>query len=525
MTRLAQLLCACLVAIPLATALAAPKGAKRPRKADAVSRVATAIDELRLEDAEALLAAFSDAEEAAPDALFQRARWAFHHGHYAEATKLMDRAIRGDLGGKRSKRWERTLERIRATEQVTRDYEQLTSPNGRYVVRFPPGRDKLLASYMIEVVEAADLALTSVFETKIPGPIRVEIYPSPETLARVSSLTEEQIKASGTVALSKWNRLMVTTPRALVRGYPWADTVSHELVHLMLSRVTGERAPVWLQEGTAKLLERRWRGEAQSRVNPASISMLQEAVEDDSLLTFDEMHPSIAMLPTQQAAALAFAEVETFMKRYVEEYGEGVLRDAFQRIAKGDDARDALGDAADMPFRKLEANWRRALPRTPSSKKPHKLPRRFKSGDADQDESEDVVEDEARRFLRLGDLLWDRRRFNAAATEYRKAHAADGVDPIVAARWGRAALQTGDADAAIEALEPQIELYPSHGPTYAVLGSARLRAGKREAAATALREALRINPFDPQPHCDLAEATDDPAEVAREKQACDELRQ
>lgn len=524
--RLARAACIVLLALLATSVDAAPSDGKRARPSDPVALAADAIDELRLDDAEALLAKLGDAQESAPDALFQRARWAFHVGDYGEAVRLTRRALDTARPSKRTHQWQEALDLMQATDEVTRDHERITSPDGRYAVSFPPGRDRVLAPYVLDVVAAADRALASVFGTLIPGPIRVEIYPSPETLARVSALTEEQIRATGTVALCKWNRLMVTTPRALVRGYPWADTVSHELVHLVVSRVTGERAPVWLQEGTAKLLERRWRGETQARIDPASIAMLQEAVDEDALLTFDEMHPSIAMLPSQDAAALAFAEVETFMKRYVEEQGEESLRTAFVQIASGTDAREALASPTGKPFAKLEAEWRHALPKAPPPTKPRTLPRRFRGGDAedDADESEDVAEATARRFLRLGDLLWDRQRFAAAATEYRKAHMADRTDPIVAARWGRAALETGDAAGAIAALEPQVDLYPSHGPTYAVLGSARLRAGERAAAAVALREALRINPFDPQPHCDLANASDDPAEVERERKTCKELQ-
>src|SRR4029078_11536155 len=116
-----------------------------------------------------------------------------------------------------------------------------------------------LARYALEVLADADRALERVFALKLEGPIRLEIYPSPETRAKVSALTIEQIQTTGTVALSKWNRLMITSPKALVRGYPWADTITHEFVHLVLSRVTGEGAPVLLPDGTAKLYERVWR--------------------------------------------------------------------------------------------------------------------------------------------------------------------------------------------------------------------------------------------------------------------------
>ena len=55
--------------------------------------------------------------------------------------------------------------------------------------------------------------------------------------------------------------------------------------------------------------------------------------------------------------------------------------------------------------------------------------RRLRAHGGPSDASLDVLEEDARRFLRLGDLLWDRRRIAAAAVEYGKAHDADKQDP------------------------------------------------------------------------------------------------
>ena len=65
---------------------------------------------------------------------------------------------------------------------------------------------------------------------------------------------DPRLSKDGTVALSKWNRLMITSPKALVRGYPWADTITHELVHPIVES-DFPRAPTWIDEGLASLFE------------------------------------------------------------------------------------------------------------------------------------------------------------------------------------------------------------------------------------------------------------------------------
>jgi tetratricopeptide (TPR) repeat protein len=510
-----------------AAAPAAPAGsaAQAARAADLLGQASDAISELHLDEAERLLAQVAATHPGLPLLQFEQSRLAFYRGSYRAAVDLADRAI-ANARGHDKKGWEQMRDLMAATERVTHDFERVTSANGRYVVSYPAGKDALLSSYALDVLAKADHALQAAFGIALPGPIRIEIYPSPETLAQVSALTVEQIQTTGTVALSKWNRLMITSPKALVRGYPWADTITHELVHMVVSRITGDRAPVWLQEGTAKLFERSWRERgAELLLDPPAKALLHDANAKNKLITFEQMYPSIAMLPSEDDAALAFAQVATFMQTYVEKHGQAALRDALARVEDGMDAREALGKAAAQPFAKIEGEWKASLPAKPEgASKARRLKPRFRVGDGPSDESTEVVEDDARRFLRIGDLLWDRGRAGAAALEYEKAHRADRDDPIVAARWARAALDAGNAHAAIEALEPQAARYPGHAPTQALLGAARLQLGERAQASAALHEAIWINPFDPDPHCNLARASDDAAEAGREQKACESLR-
>src|SRR6202012_3200991 len=80
-------------------------------------------------------------------------------------------------------------------------------------------------------------------------PIRVEILGAPADLARTSPLTQAEIETTGTIALSKYNKLMVVSPRATLFGYPWMDTLAHEYTHLLVSRISHDAVPVGVAEG------------------------------------------------------------------------------------------------------------------------------------------------------------------------------------------------------------------------------------------------------------------------------------
>jgi hypothetical protein len=393
----------CALALSVCPVAAAPTGKD-------VGRVADMIEALQLVEAGNVLKELENAYPATAPIEFQRALLTFYAGDYAAAVALADQAIERIGQAQAPKAWLSTRELIASTHEATRDYQREVSADGRYSIAFPPGEDRVLLPYAFEVLANMDRVLRNVVGMPLPGPIRLEIYPSAGALARVSTLTLEQIETSGTVALCKWNRLMITSPRALVRGYPWVDTIAHELTHLYLSFATQERAPVWLQEGTAKLLERRWRDpNAPFELDPTSRNLLLKAAHDGKLLTFDQLHPSIALLPSQDDATLAFAQVSTFMSSFVTSRGEGALREALAQIARGSDARDALGRAAGMRFSELEHDWKASLPKAAPSNGPRKLARRFRSGGNEApDEAQDVAVSEARRFLRIGDLLWSR---------------------------------------------------------------------------------------------------------------------
>lgn len=501
-----------------------------------IAEVQHAIDSLDLLRAEQLIASLDDDAAMRPAALYYRGLLAFHHGDYTSAERDMNSALAQTPAAARPSSWQQMQTLAASTRALVDSMQVQTGGDGRYRV-YANADDRMLGAYALLVLESADRALTDMLGVHVPGPLRLEIYPSAASLAQVSPLTEEQIETSGTIALCKWNRLMITTPRALVRGYPWADTIAHELTHLFVSFKTTERAPVWLQEGVAKLLERRWRTQpngafrfeaqdAELRMDGSSETLLLKAAKDSKLLPFERLHPSIAMLPSQEDAALAFAQVSTFMQRFVTAHGAAGLRAAFDRVAAGEDARTAVAAVTGNTFANLEREWSAALrKRANEQTKPgvRSLGLRFRHGSSAPDELSDVEQEAARRFLRLGDMLWSRGHNRAAATEYGKAHAVDKNDPIVASRYGRSALLAGDAQAARDAMQALLTHHPEHEPALSVLASSLVALGDHAGAQRAAIEAVLINPFDPQPHCALAK-TLTTADREREQQLCNTLK-
>lgn len=494
-----------------------------------LDRVETLIQEAQIEEAERLLEPIAQAHPDAPRVSFAVAMLAFHRGEYTRAVEAVDRAISRVAPGDVPEDWRLLRTLMDGSREVTRGFVHERSSDGRFVVSFAPGVDRILVPYALTALAATSDAMYEVLGHRPPSPVRLEILPDTSALARVSTLTVTEIERTGTIALCKWDRLMVTSPRALLRGYPWLDTIAHEYVHLVLTRMTRDRAPVWLQEGIAKMLERRWRGrlsgraeDGEERLEPSVHALLVGAARSRTLLPFERLHPSIARLPSQRDAALAFAQVFSFVRFVHAQRGDVGLRAALAGVRDGADARNAVADVVGTSFGALHRRWAAALEALPlaSGDRPAYLGMRFRRGEGRADESRDVGEASARRFVRLGDMLWQRQRTRAAAIEYGRAHALTPRDPIVASRYALAALESGDAPSAARALGSLVDEQPDHAPTRAVLGTALARSGDTTGALRHLVEAIRLNPFDPMPHCELGQIAPAAADAARERDAC-----
>src|SRR5262249_48189855 len=158
----------------------------------------------------------------------------------------------------------------------------------------------------------------------------------------MTGLPQEAAQTTGTVAVAKWGRVTLLSPRASQHGYSWRDTIAHELTHLAVTRATIDRAPLWLQEGVAKRGEVRWRppGPSHDRPSPAAIVMRGTELRLD--LPLDKLGPSIAMLPSADAAMVAFAEVTSFVRYYAATQGEDALPRLLQALRDQGSVDDAL---------------------------------------------------------------------------------------------------------------------------------------------------------------------------------------
>lgn len=476
-------------------------------KGEAKARLQNLDQYLEAWDVEAAKSELAALEKVAPTDLepvsYYRGRIAFEEGRYDDAVTLLEKAGVSDKPGS----WVRLA-------KDTRDIvgPMLTKESEHFIVHYPKGRDEVLVPWTLETLEAARTALEKDLGYAPPGKIRVEIVGSAGELSKVSTLSKEAIRTTGTIAICKFNKLMVTTPRSVLQGYDWRDTLAHEFVHLVVSKKSNNTVPIWMHEGLAKYLESRWRGPPGGAMTPSSLALLGKRVRSNELVPFEKMHPSMALLPTAEDAATAFSEVFFAIKLIDTEGGPKSLERMLEAMSKGTSEKLAVEQVMKKKWPEFERAWMAYLKKQPFPKDliPPTSHERKQLTDGKQDQKskgrevsfgdfKEVKEVDARRDAHLGELFRERNHMASAAEVYGRAYKVVGDKyESVSNKYALTLLELKKYDEAANVLEKSLVMHPGSVSTNVHLGRIYLRGKKWSEAKGAYLEALNVNPFDPE---------------------------
>ena len=392
-----------------------------------------------------------------------------------------------------------------------------------FAIRFQPGIDELLAADALVVLERAHDALVEDLGHVPSTPVIVELYPTSAAFSAAAGLPPAAV-ANETVGLCRYGRLLFTSPAASPFGYPWADTLCHELAHYMVEALGGGNVPVWLHEGIASFAQRRWRGESTPRLDPFAEDLLADAFRDGNLVTLEEIGNCLACLENPERVSLGFAQVHTMVDHLVRAHGIEALWKVLDACGAGASADDAIAGVWPGGFEAFLSSWRRTVEArlTSSDREVGHIALEL-DGAAEQGQDtlgpDSLLHGTAAEHARLGDLLAARGRTRAAMLEYRTAAAQlDVVSPSLACKEADALQRLGAAQEALHVLREAIELYPGFEPLAIRYAGVLIELGRDEEALDALDEARWLNPFDPRIYAWQAELLQgDAADSAKDR--------
>lgn len=488
------------VAPPTSPSVDSPnqKVAKAPAKFVTLEQAHELLSDWQLEDALAASQTLLEEDPNNPEIWFLAARVQHARGEHMSALALTRAAL--DAGVSEAQGFLALVESSAAYAASFATYE---TPH--FKIRYL-NKDEIVAKLAEPVLEAAYANIGGDLEL-LPAErgekIAVEIYPDARGLAGATGLSLREIETTGTIAVCKFHRLMVTSPLATATGYGWADTIAHELTHLVISKKSHNTIPIWLHEGIAKFYESRWKGPAGENIGPYSENLLADATRTGNFVTFKQMHPSMAKLPSQKDAALAFAEVFTVIEFLREKYGPKSVAQVLARAGEGIPLGAALTIVYGMNIEGVEQAWRKYVKKRAFHLVPGAEPVRIQLASDDKPAKEKPLEAianrEANGFSRLGELLQHGGHNQAAIVEYEKAYALEGIKHItLVTRLAKAYSAVGRNDDAVRVLEKALPVHPDDADAHLIAGRLQMQRGDMKGARTHYQHVLLQNPFNPE---------------------------
>lgn len=385
-------------------------------------------------------------------------------------------------------------------------------------IRFQDDADRVLAPYLIDVAGRARAVFKDDLGTELPSPIRIEFVRDQYALGAMTGLPASAARTTGTVAIAKWGRVVMISPRAAPRGYSYLDTLAHELSHLAQTRASSDRAPLWLQEGVARIEEARWRAPRPFDNVPSCDALSALGLTQHIGPDIDAIGPSIALLPSATEAQITYGKVQSFMRYWMREAGSDALPKLLGALRGGTtNVNTAIESVSGSPFSTWSDRWQKAILAAPEM-----LP-----DDLRPNAPPPKTLPETRKRLRLGELFAGRKEeapevLDVALLASRKelAQAKDLAprEAVVRARLAEVLARLGDATDAITLVNDPADVYGNDAGWWAL--RAILIPKETEFASNV---ALGLDPLSPAVACGTLDPNGTPDDPAR-KALCEAAR-
>lgn len=456
----------------------------------------------RVSEAERISAALLKENPRSASALDLGAEVAFYQGRYEEAARQAEQALAIDSADENRQRLRLRTQRTRDTVAKLKRFE-----SDHFIIYLDENKDGILLPYAVDTLEKSYRTLGQALGAFPPSKVRVEIAPDALAFNAISTLSRRDIEDTGAVGICKFNKIMTISPRVLLQGYRWLDSLSHEYLHYLIVAASDNKAPIWLHEGMARFYETLWRRAdktkaAEDYLSPANQTLLAQALEKNRFVGFKKMEPSLIYLETPEQVQLAYAEAASAVDFLVRRKGDGAVRELLSEL-KSKPTPEAIEKVLAKPYASFETEWKEFLKAKQLKEVEGSRVRRLKVVEGQKEDEETVELKEiqsavARNRTYLGDQLLERGRAVAATEEYRRALQASPRSPIILNKLARVLIKQARYQEALPHLKKALDMDPDSVGAYVQLGRLHHATKDYAAAKADLEEAIQLNPFNPE---------------------------
>lgn len=374
-----------------------------------------------------------------------------------------------------------------------------TIREGDMVIRLHPDEAAVLRQYVPQLAKEAMAALSKQWEFTPKGPILIEMFPKHDDFAVRTLGLPGMIGALGAC----FGRVVtVDSPKARDPGtFNWAETLWHEIAHVITLQLSDNRLPRWLSEGASVYEERRARPEWGREMDIP----FARAMDRGKLIKLSELNSGFS---NPETISLSYYQASLVVEHIAEVYGQARLRALVQAYADGSDTEVAIRKALGVEIDALQKTFDAFLEqRYAGMRRALAVPEGL-TADMPLDAVKSVASANPGSYaaqMALGEALMESNPDGASAAFERAAQLIPNVtgEDSPYALIAAVAIKTGDKARAASALET----LTSKGQTD--IASARLMStlvdGAREPARmqVALKRVVAVDPFDAAAHATL----------------------
>ncbi len=409
-------------------------------------------------------------------------------------------------------------------------YKTYTGPHS--VLFLQQKEAALLRPYIQPELERAIAAYEVKYKFKLPGPVRLEVYPDHEDfIVRTLGLPGQ----GGLLGVTFGLVVAMDSPSAREPGaFHWASTMWHELSHVYVVTMTDHLVPRWFTEGVS-VHEETAAGSPEwgDRLTPDIV----HAIQEKKLLPVLDLDRGFVRPVFPEQVIVSYYEAGQICDYIAEKYGNDAILGMIHSYAARKTTADAIRDnlhlepaAFDKEFMAwLDAKTGSTVKNFDAWRKGMKELHQKKTGDADQaielaEEMKKIYPDYVENgstYEVLADLQEAKGNKAAARVQLEQylAHGGHALKPLK--KLADLQQQTGDTKAAAGTYARINFIYLEDQDVHRKLGSLDLDAGDSPGAVREYEAVLALNPGDQaESHYNLARAL---AKSGQKDQARDEV--
>ncbi len=224
----------------------------------------------------------------------------------------------------------------------------VTITEGDIIMRLHPEEAAVMREFAMPLAQQALATLSKQYQFKPQGPLLLEMFQKHDDFAVRTLGLPGMIGALGAC----FGRVVtLDSPKARPPGqFSWAETLWHEMAHVITLQMSNNRLPRWLSEGTSVFEERRARPNWGREVR---LSFAQ-ALEEGKTLKLADLNDGFT---DPRLISLTYYQASLLVEHLIATYGEPKFHAFVRSFGKGLENEDAIKAAFGVSIDELQASF------------------------------------------------------------------------------------------------------------------------------------------------------------------------